>query len=198
MSTTPADEINTFNDHAYDWTWGSALRFAAPTVGLLALLGSLMATTLSTGCASQKEFAGTGDGATTIDAPHSSVLDVTPAAAESPASITTTAPPAPSPITRAAIRTVAIAPSTRPAATALTADAPDGVTTQTPTQLASAGATLGLSSGSSSSYTVARGDTLFSIARSHYGDGKQWSRIVSANPGLSPANLKAGQKIVLP
>jgi nucleoid-associated protein YgaU len=47
-------------------------------------------------------------------------------------------------------------------------------------------------------YTVQKGDTLFKIAREHYGDGKQWNRIVAANPGLSPQNLKAGQKIVVP
>lgn len=49
-----------------------------------------------------------------------------------------------------------------------------------------------------SSYTVKRGDTLFGIARTQYGDGKQWQRITAANPGLSPATLKAGQTITLP
>ena len=57
-----------------------------------------------------------------------------------------------------------------------------------PQQLAGAGQT----------YTVKRGDTLFGIARTHYGDGKQWSRIASANPGVSPQTLKAGQTITLP
>jgi 5'-nucleotidase len=47
-------------------------------------------------------------------------------------------------------------------------------------------------------YTVRKGDTLFKIAKDHYGDGKQWSRIVAANPGLTPASLKAGQKLHLP
>ena len=58
-----------------------------------------------------------------------------------------------------------------------------------PTQLASAAA---------GSYQVKRGDTLFGIAKAHYGDGKQWNRIASANPGLSPQSLKAGQTIVVP
>src|SRR4051812_4096734 len=40
------------------------------------------------------------------------------------------------------------------------------------------------------SYTVKRGDTLYSIARSRYGDGKQWSKITAANPGLRPESLK--------
>lgn len=48
------------------------------------------------------------------------------------------------------------------------------------------------------SYTVARGDTLWSIAQKHYGDGKRWQDIASAN-GISDARkLAVGQKIVLP
>jgi 5'-nucleotidase len=48
------------------------------------------------------------------------------------------------------------------------------------------------------SYTVKKGDTLFSIAKANYGNGNQWQKIVSANPGLSPSTLKAGKKITLP
>jgi 5'-nucleotidase/UDP-sugar diphosphatase len=47
-------------------------------------------------------------------------------------------------------------------------------------------------------YTVKKGDNLFQIAKAHYGDGKQWTRIVDANPGLEPAKLKVGQTIQLP
>jgi 5'-nucleotidase/UDP-sugar diphosphatase len=47
-------------------------------------------------------------------------------------------------------------------------------------------------------YTVKKGDTLYSIARQRYGDGKQWSRIASANPGLHPQSLKVGQTITIP
>jgi phage tail protein X len=47
-------------------------------------------------------------------------------------------------------------------------------------------------------YTVKKGDTLFSIAKTNYGTGKEWQKIASANPGLKPATLKAGQKINLP
>jgi 5'-nucleotidase/UDP-sugar diphosphatase len=60
--------------------------------------------------------------------------------------------------------------------------------TPAPTQIASA----------TGSYTVKKGDTLFGIAKNRYGDGKQWTRIASANPGLSPQSLKAGQTISLP
>ena len=48
------------------------------------------------------------------------------------------------------------------------------------------------------SYTVKKGDTLYSIARTRYGDGKQWQRITAANPGLEPSKLKVGQTIVIP
>ena len=47
-------------------------------------------------------------------------------------------------------------------------------------------------------YTVKKGDTLFGIARAHYGTGRDWQRIASANPGLTPQTLKAGQTIVVP
>ena len=47
-------------------------------------------------------------------------------------------------------------------------------------------------------YTVKKGDTLYSIARSRYGDGKQWQKIASANPGLRPETLKVGQTITVP
>jgi 5'-nucleotidase / UDP-sugar diphosphatase len=47
-------------------------------------------------------------------------------------------------------------------------------------------------------YTVKKGDTLYAIAKARYGDGKQWQKIASANPGLSPSTLKVGQSIVIP
>lgn len=49
-----------------------------------------------------------------------------------------------------------------------------------------------------STYTIRKGDTLWSIATRHYGDGKQWQRIVDANPGLNPQKLAVGQVITLP
>ena len=47
-------------------------------------------------------------------------------------------------------------------------------------------------------YTVQKGDTLWKIATASYGNGNQWQRIASANPGLTPATLKAGQTITIP
>ena len=47
-------------------------------------------------------------------------------------------------------------------------------------------------------HVVKRGETLYSIAKSSYGDGKQWQKIASANPGVSPASLKVGQTLMIP
>lgn len=72
-----------------------------------------------------------------------------------------------------------------PAVTPAPADHP--TVTRTPAAAPGAGKT----------YVVQKGDTLFSICKKTYGDGK-WQRIVDANPGLTPNNLKAGQTINLP
>ena len=47
-------------------------------------------------------------------------------------------------------------------------------------------------------YTIREGDTLWSIAEEHYGDGQRWQDILDANPGLQPRKMSAGQEIVLP
>jgi 5'-nucleotidase len=52
--------------------------------------------------------------------------------------------------------------------------------------------------GGGKSHTVRKGETLFSIAKATYGDGKAWKKIVSANPGVTPAKLKVGQVLTLP
>jgi len=51
---------------------------------------------------------------------------------------------------------------------------------------------------SGGTYTVKKGDTLYSIAKSRYGSGKEYTKIIAANPGLSPQSLKAGQTITIP
>jgi len=71
--------------------------------------------------------------------------------------------------------------------------APAPVTTVTPeAPTATVVATAG------GSYTVKKGDTLWKIAQSKYGDGRKWTQIAAANPGLTPAKLKVGQSITLP
>src|SRR4051812_30210932 len=54
------------------------------------------------------------------------------------------------------------------------------------------------SNSSSKNYTVKKGDTLWGIAQRTYGDGKQYRKILAANPGIKGDKLNAGQKIVLP
>lgn len=51
---------------------------------------------------------------------------------------------------------------------------------------------------SGQTYTVKKGDTLFHIAKERYGDGKQWQKIASANPGVTPSSLRVGQTLVVP
>lgn len=47
-------------------------------------------------------------------------------------------------------------------------------------------------------YTVQKGDTLYSIAQRRYGSGAQYKKILSANPGLKAERLLPGTKIKLP
>jgi 5'-nucleotidase len=47
-------------------------------------------------------------------------------------------------------------------------------------------------------YVVKAGDTLYRIAVTHYGSGKEWHKIVAANPGVSPQHLRVGQTLILP
>lgn len=50
----------------------------------------------------------------------------------------------------------------------------------------------------SKTYVVKKGDTLWSIAARTYGDGKQYHRIVAANPGIRGEQIKVGQTLTLP
>ncbi len=54
------------------------------------------------------------------------------------------------------------------------------------------------SSGAGKTYVVKKGDTLWAIAQRTYGDGKQYHKIVAANPSIKGDRVIAGQKIVLP
>jgi len=67
--------------------------------------------------------------------------------------------------------------------------------TQTPVP---ASAVTPASKSARSAYVVKKGDTLYRIAKSRYGDGKQWQRIAAANPGVSPSSLHVGQKLLMP
>jgi nucleoid-associated protein YgaU len=47
-------------------------------------------------------------------------------------------------------------------------------------------------------YVVKAGDTLYRIAAKHYGEGKEWKKILAANAGISPTHLRVGQVLILP
>ncbi|MFM1883678.1 MAG: hypothetical protein RJA05_2087 [Planctomycetota bacterium] len=51
---------------------------------------------------------------------------------------------------------------------------------------------------SSTTYTVASGDTLGGIAKKTYGKEAAWTAIQAANPGVNPNNLKVGTVLRLP
>ena len=52
---------------------------------------------------------------------------------------------------------------------------------------------------SSATVTTTAGDTLWSLAEQHYGDGLQWTQIRDANPELASSPLLAiGQQIIIP
>ncbi len=94
-----------------------------------------------------------------------------------------------------------------PMTSSSTAYKPEPVTTVTPAPLTSNELAMsttpatGVQTGpaaSGSNHVVKKGETLYSLARQRYGDGKQWQKIASANPGVSPNALKVGQTIVIP
>jgi 5'-nucleotidase / UDP-sugar diphosphatase len=87
--------------------------------------------------------------------------------------------------------------SAAPAPVAYSAPAPMPMQTMTPDPALSS-ATPAAGEASGKTYTIQKGDTLWKIATSHYGDGKKWHEIADANPGLSPSALRVGETISLP
>lgn len=47
-------------------------------------------------------------------------------------------------------------------------------------------------------HTVAKGETLGDISKKYFGTTRNWKKIVDANPGVSPENLKVGEKLAIP
>ncbi len=82
-----------------------------------------------------------------------------------PAELEATAPPDPAPAA-----TGGPAVTATPAAEVETPTEPPPATTAKPT------------GGTPGTYMVKRGDTLYSLAKRFYGDGKLWTRIADANP----------------
>jgi nucleoid-associated protein YgaU len=55
-----------------------------------------------------------------------------------------------------------------------------------------------LAAGTPKTYTIASGDSLYTVSEKIYGSSKYVNKIVAANPGVDPKRLKVGQTIKLP
>lgn len=103
-----------------------------------------------------------------------------------------------------AVAQVSPTPTAYPAEPAADASAPPteplamDTSTPAPTQDLSQGNGPTFSPSGGGKYTIKAGDNLYRIALTHYGEGKQWKKILAANPGLSPSHLRVGQTIILP
>ncbi len=63
---------------------------------------------------------------------------------------------------------------------------------------ADGGEGAGAMPGPGGTYTVQKGDTLWSIASKVYGNGQRHKDILAANPQVNPSRLLVGQTLVLP
>ncbi|MFB9952481.1 5'-nucleotidase C-terminal domain-containing protein [Rhizobium puerariae] len=127
------------------------------------------------------------DGHITDLTPASYTPPPKPAPAAPPAPAATAAPAAPAPTAAAPAAPAAPAPSqtaAAPAAPAPAAPAPAASAAPQPAGPAK--------------YTVAKGDSLWKIAESHYGNGAEWTKIAKANGLRHPNLLHVGAELELP
>jgi 5'-nucleotidase / UDP-sugar diphosphatase len=92
-------------------------------------------------------------------------------------------------------------PTPAETATPAAAEQPMVIDTGTPAPTdvaASYSPSSSVSVASGGTYKIKAGDTLYRIALTHYGSGKDWKKIAAANPGINPNKLKVGQKLILP
>ena len=57
---------------------------------------------------------------------------------------------------------------------------------------------IGAPTASGKTHSVAKGETLGDISAKYFKTSKNWKKIQEANPGVSPENLKVGQKLIIP
>src|SRR2546423_540478 len=152
------------------------------------VVGGVVAILVASGCQQQSKPTTEPSTASSI---RPSALDVTGPANQTPmykptaarASATVT-PPAEPAITQTPVLDAAPAKAQPVAATEKPTVSPAIKTKRTPAS-AKANAAKPIALASGNSYRVQKGDTLFAIAKAQYGDGKQWQKIVAANPGVS-------------
>ena len=85
-------------------------------------------------------------------------------------------------------------PAPEPVAVAPISDAPIAMATPTPAPVTESIA----ATPASKTYTIKKGDTLFSIAKNQMGSGRDWQKLAAANPGIDPHKLKVGQTVTIP
>lgn len=97
--------------------------------------------------------------------------------------------------------TPAGAPSAYPASSNYAAAPAGGVTEYGAPSTGAASAPMGSASfGGGQSHVVAKGDTLYKLARQYYSDQSRWKDIYEANRNVipNPNMLKVGQQLVIP
>ena len=75
---------------------------------------------------------------------------------------------------------------------------PADATTPAFTETTAGGGTMAMPGTPGGTYTIQKGDTLWSIATSVYGNGQRWQDIAAANPSVNPNRLIVGQQLTLP
>ena len=107
-----------------------------------------------------------------------------------------TPPPAPQPVITQAPREQAVSADSVADASDTISPTPSPARHVTPQRQVSSKTQVASAKGAK--YTIKKGDSLWSIAKSHYGDGNKWKLIASANPKLDPNKVQAGQTITIP
>ncbi|MBP1848919.1 5'-nucleotidase C-terminal domain-containing protein [Rhizobium halophytocola] len=148
------------------------------------------------------EAAAAGADAPKADEPVEKPADMTPAEAPATDAKKDAEAPAPAPAPAAEITTPDM-----PDASATLANSVPPIPTENPAKAAQdakpaepamPAADSAMASGDKKTHTVAKGESLWIIAKEAYGDGHMWTMIAKANRLKSPHALMVGQELVLP
>jgi 5'-nucleotidase/UDP-sugar diphosphatase len=127
----------------------------------------------------------------TATAPASAAPTVTTPSTTMPANPTAT-PSAPAKSDPAASTPVTAAET--PAASAPAASAPDPTTSKTAAPVASTSEPPK----TPTTHVIVAGDTLWELAKTYYGNAKQWHKLLAANRNIKPHHLPVGEKLRVP